>query len=1364
MRTFKKIVLAGICLMLLLCCVPAALAAGHTANCPHCDEVVTWTAWDGTSNITQAGHYYLPEGVAAMTAYRKIGANDADRFDVVLDLNGQELTISKASKMFQVLNGDTLVLFDSSSAQTGGITGKGVSTSHAGIIQAYGGSVEIYSGTYRLADGYQATKDGGLIFGSYNNGHYPAITIHGGNFYGASEATNGSIITGNNAIVTIDGGTFHAGKASSAGDTIYMKNEWAELHISGDPVIEGGVQIGSDSAAIEVVTIQGKPVIMKAPDGSAYGFKLPEGQTIKVGTLEEGAQIGMTGSGVITGSLEDPITAAAVAKNFFVADETDKTVKASGTELVLTSNSAETTFTCSCCGDTATWAVWDGTTALTAGHFYLKQDTQMIASGSFDSSEAATMVLNLNGYTLSKPEAGRMFLLQGKAKLVIMDSSADAAGTVIGNSVNDNGMLIMTNAADASVEIQGGNFYVRNPDLKTNNGGLLYAGTGSIKIAGGEFWGTSAANGGVVAVNNGNLEISGGILHAGSADAGDTVFAAGASNLTIKGSAIMKGGVYVDDITAFTLEGMPEIRKVAGGSAYSLKTKTPVTLGTLEEGAKIAVTSAPDQTVFTGELADEAAAKAAQTFFSSDDNNKIVKAEGKTLACVACEDAPADSGDKAQLNALYAGTTAYHGEMHDHSNSGGKSDGNATLDVWKAQMAELSMDFATIVDHKQASHMRHNLWDNTVFIGGTEPQTKLTTMEDGMGTMHFNMIFSQPEKLETVVYQFYDYDGVDFAYKDFSRSEMEALVQAVKDNCGVFVHVHPRGSKYIKSDDPLDYWFGNDTGLEVFYSLNGYNMNSPINRKHYKLWTDLLALGKRVWATAGRDQHTVPDVNSLTTIYSEQKHADSFVEHMRVGDFTAGAVGVRMSIGEVKGGSQTVFMEDHRLVLAIGDFHESLDATHVYRMDLFDDQGRIYSQEISATEENWFAFDVDPTVKFYRAEVYDVTDQIQIAFGQPIWNSTYQEDKAVWKECEHCGKTVEWSVWDGTNVPAAGHYYLESDIVEVSAQKSLTASGDVVIDLNGKTLKKVTEKNRMFRVDDSAKLVFLDSSLEKTGTVIGYQGSGGHAGIAQLRGGSLDIYGGTFTMAEGSAAYKGGLIYAYKNTAVPTINIYGGTFYGNQAKNGGVISVSNVMLNISGGTFYAGSILETDGIGGDTIYVDSASTVVTISGNPVIYGGIEVNAVKTFTVSGKPVIQKAEGGSAYSLKLASGKLLTVGELEDGASIGITAVDGVFTAELADENTALAATAFFVADDAAKAIVADGKALAIADKPETQRGDMNSDGEVTDADALYLLRHTLFADRYPIDQSGDVNGDGETSDADALYLLRYTLFPDRYPLN
>ena len=61
------------------------------------------------------------------------------------------------------------------------------------------------------------------------------------------------------------------------------------------------------------------------------------------------------------------------------------------------------------------------------------------------------------------------------------------------------------------------------------------------------------------------------------------------------------------------------------------------------------------------------------------------------------------------------------------------------------------------------------------------------------------------------------------------------------------------------------------------------------------------------------------------------------------------------------------------------------------------------------------------------------------------------------------------------------------------------------------------------------------------------------------------------------------------------------------------------------------------------------------------------------------------------------------------------------------------------------------------------GDFDGKTGVTDSDALYLLRHTLFPNKYPLSTSGDVNADGRVSDSDAMYLLRHTLFPAKYPL-
>lgn len=62
------------------------------------------------------------------------------------------------------------------------------------------------------------------------------------------------------------------------------------------------------------------------------------------------------------------------------------------------------------------------------------------------------------------------------------------------------------------------------------------------------------------------------------------------------------------------------------------------------------------------------------------------------------------------------------------------------------------------------------------------------------------------------------------------------------------------------------------------------------------------------------------------------------------------------------------------------------------------------------------------------------------------------------------------------------------------------------------------------------------------------------------------------------------------------------------------------------------------------------------------------------------------------------------------------------------------------------------------------GDINGDGEVTDRDAVQLLRHVLFPDLYQIQGFADFDKDGNVTDRDAVLLLRHVLFPDLYPLN
>ena len=68
-----------------------------------------------------------------------------------------------------------------------------------------------------------------------------------------------------------------------------------------------------------------------------------------------------------------------------------------------------------------------------------------------------------------------------------------------------------------------------------------------------------------------------------------------------------------------------------------------------------------------------------------------------------------------------------------------------------------------------------------------------------------------------------------------------------------------------------------------------------------------------------------------------------------------------------------------------------------------------------------------------------------------------------------------------------------------------------------------------------------------------------------------------------------------------------------------------------------------------------------------------------------------------------------------------------------------------------------------DKLTYTLGDVNGDSSVDSADAIHLLRHTLFPSIFQLNQGGDFNGDTSVDSADAIYLLRHTLFPNFFPL-
>ena len=62
------------------------------------------------------------------------------------------------------------------------------------------------------------------------------------------------------------------------------------------------------------------------------------------------------------------------------------------------------------------------------------------------------------------------------------------------------------------------------------------------------------------------------------------------------------------------------------------------------------------------------------------------------------------------------------------------------------------------------------------------------------------------------------------------------------------------------------------------------------------------------------------------------------------------------------------------------------------------------------------------------------------------------------------------------------------------------------------------------------------------------------------------------------------------------------------------------------------------------------------------------------------------------------------------------------------------------------------------------GDTDGDLRVTQQDAVYLLWHCAFEDKFPLNREGDLDKNGKVTENDAVYLLWHTLFPELYPIN
>ena len=106
---------------------------------------------------------------------------------------------------------------------------------------------------------------------------------------------------------------------------------------------------------------------------------------------------------------------------------------------------------------------------------------------------------------------------------------------------------------------------------------------------------------------------------------------------------------------------------------------------------------------------------------------------------------------------------------------------------------------------------------------------------------------------------------------------------------------------------------------------------------------------------------------------------------MRSGDFTVGAFGLQMLIGDTPMGTSVTYRDDLILALRAGDpFRPTFSAGDAYELRILTDRGVAYASTWDGEAPQRVALQVERRA-FYRAEIFDLTKGCRVAIGNPIW-------------------------------------------------------------------------------------------------------------------------------------------------------------------------------------------------------------------------------------------------------------------------------------------------------------------------------------------------------------------------------------------
>lgn len=983
-------------------------AEGTTnAICPVCAKMVTWTpiyndgkCYDLPETETKT-HYYLAEDIN----YSGSATFFQSRIDTQVTcfhLNGHDLTATKA-KAFFGSNSHTNIM------GSGIVTGYQGAPSQGAAMQINnnepGNGLYVYSGTYRKSA----------------NSHKDSAV--------ASISTVGSVIQlfedviieaeGDNAIYVATPTTKDA-ELGLYGCTVNgniklmganpSKTQYASKAEFEDCTVNGNVEITDHNA----VSLIGAPVIST--------LSCHEDIRLNMEGLSRKASIGMVTEGVFT---EKTYNAENYVDCFHGTKDYQEILCKDGAlycgpdytgDIEEEFDAGTTDAICPVCKVKVTWtpvykdaAAYNLAATETKTHYYLAEDvtfTENVSTFFQSNSRNGNTCFHLNGHNLTTTKAKAFF--GGGSRTNIMGSgivtghqSGAAAGAAlqVNNTTANNGLYVYGGTyqktadshKDAVIACVAGNGSTINlyedVTIEAVGGTAVYVHTPNLKNA--EFGAYGATiNGNVVALGANPAK-------------NQFTSAIELEDCTING----KVDLALNNTVA--VGGLVKIEKLNIAEGLQL------TFEDMEEGSDITVSA---NGIFSGAM--NKAMDWIEYLTCADEGDWIILRDKQFYQGAKQTLTAAAEADQAALEKVYEGKTVKYGDFHGHAKFGNTSfsDGQKPLSEWITAMDRLDIDFMTLSNHRQTLHMYQQEYTADRFLGGSEPGVKILDSKAAFAEFDFNMIMDDGEAFEEVLLKWNEhfrlwketgYSGYRFSSPygsyGFTTAEFNELRQDIYDAGGLLVLVHPKQIGYLLSDNPLDYYFGEPCGMEICTGLkmsngDGGNMCAPSNEKAYRLWVNLLELDKKLFATAGSDTHSLPNTSGLNAVYTANDDRADYLAALRSGNTAPGWVGIRMSVGDTAMGGTTDFT-GKRLQFAVGDMYMGdqaeadsvYKASHVYRVELYDDGGLLQEAVIDPTQMSYFAIDCDSDAKFYRVVVWDDTAATRVGVSNPIWNTAVAE-------------------------------------------------------------------------------------------------------------------------------------------------------------------------------------------------------------------------------------------------------------------------------------------------------------------------------------------------------------------------------------